>query len=93
MPVTVSGKIIDNGSGLVASSIEFAVTDEYRLVQPKGHLTLDGAGNYLFTILLDASRKGNDENGRRYTIRVTATDNAGNRGLKRGSVNVPHDQR
>jgi hypothetical protein len=93
LPVMVWGKITDTGSGLIAGSIEFAVTDEYHLVQPKGHLALDPAGNYLFTILLNASCRGNDEDGRWYSIRVTATDNAGNRGVKRGKVIVPHDKR
>jgi len=49
------------------------VHDEYRLVQPHGTIALDSAGNYSFTILLQASRNGNDDDGRRYTIRVTAT--------------------
>jgi hypothetical protein len=64
MPVRVSGKVIDLGSGLLAPSLEYAVTDEYHLVQPKGHITLDAAGNYVFQVLLHASRQGDDLNGR-----------------------------
>ncbi|HYK91307.1 MAG TPA: hypothetical protein VE398_21225, partial [Acidobacteriota bacterium] len=44
VPVTVWGRITDTGSGVVASSVEYAVTDEYRLVHPWGHMTLDSAG-------------------------------------------------
>jgi hypothetical protein len=90
VPVTISGTITDAGSGVNARSANFAVHDEYYLVQPHGKIALDPAGNYSFTILLQASRNGNDHDGRRYTIRVSAIDNAGNRGAKQTSVTVPH---
>jgi hypothetical protein len=93
VPVTVAGRITDIGSGLVADSVEYAVTDEYGLVQPRGHITLDLAGNYRFTIPLRASRDGNNMNGREYVIWVKARDNAGNRGTKSTVVRVPHDRR
>jgi virginiamycin B lyase len=90
VPVTVWGTITDPGSGLIARSVEYAVTDEYHLVQPKGHMTVDAAGNYLFTILLNASRNDDDRDGRRYTIRVSARDNAGNRQAKWQAIKVPY---
>jgi streptogramin lyase len=93
MLVIVSGRITDTGSGLVASSVEYAVSDEYRQVQPSGHMALDSVGNYSFTVLLRASREGSDTDGRRYYIRVSARDNAGNRGVKWSNVIVPHDRR
>jgi hypothetical protein len=92
VPVTLSGTITDSGSGVNASSAEYAVQDEYGEVQPFGKITLDPAGNYSFTILLRAGRRGNDLNGRQYTIRVSAKDNAGNRGVRWTRVTVPHDQ-
>ena len=91
--VTVSGTVTDIGSGVLASSVEYAVTDEYQLIQPRGHITLDPAGNYSFTLSLRASREGTDKNGRHYWIRVSARDNAGNRGVKWSVVDVPHDRR
>lgn len=93
VPVAVSGKAMDLGSGLLSSSLEYAVSDEYHVVQPAGHFTVDGAGNYRFTVLLRASRGGNDKDGRRYTILVSARDNAGNSAVKWASVVVPHDRR
>jgi len=93
VPVTILGTITDAASGVNASSAKFAVHDEYHLVQPHGKIALDPAGNYSFTILLQASRNGDDHDGRRYTIRVTAIDNAGNRGVKQTSVTVPHRRR
>jgi hypothetical protein len=88
-PVTVSGTITDTGSGVKAGSAEFTVRDEFHLVQPHGKIVLDSAGNYSFTILLRASRKRGDPDGRQYTIQVSAIDNAGNRGTKRTRVRVP----
>ena len=92
MPVTLSGTITDTGSGVNASTAEYAVQDEYGEVQPFGKVTLDSAGNYAFTILLRSGRRGNDRNGRQYTIRVSAKDNAGNRGVQWTQVTVPHNQ-
>jgi hypothetical protein len=93
VPVLVSGTIRDLGSGVLVNSVEYAVTDEYGKVQPAGHMALDSAGKYTFTVLLPASRLDNDNNGRRYMIRVSASDNAGNRGASWKVVTVPHDQR
>ena len=91
VPVTLSGTITDVGSGVNVSTAEYAVQDEYGEVQPFGKVTLDSAGNYSFTILLRSGRRGNDRNGRQYTIRVSAKDNAGNRGVQWAQVTVPHD--
>lgn len=91
--VTVSGSITDTGSGVLPSSVEYAVTDEYKVIQPTGHLTLDAAGNYAFTLSLRASREDFDLNGRVYMIRVSARDNVGNRGANWRAVVVPHDLR
>jgi hypothetical protein len=92
VPVTISGTITDMGSGIDPSKTAYAVTDEYGLIQPSGNITLDASGNYSFTISLQASRKGNDIDGRQYTITVSAKDNDGNQGSKSTVVTVPHDQ-
>jgi probable HAF family extracellular repeat protein len=87
--VAVSGAITDgaNGSGVQAST--YQVTDEYGQIQPSGSLTLVN-GEYAFSVALQASRRGNDRDGRRYTITVSATDQAGNRGDALTLVTVPH---
>jgi hypothetical protein len=95
VPVTVSGTMTDSepdGSGVNASSAAFVVADEYGQVQPSGSITLGADGSYAFTILLQASRKGNDQDGRHYVIIVSAKDNAGNLGASSTMVTVPHDQ-
>ena len=92
VPVTISGAMTDNLSGLNASTAAFAVTDEYGQVQPSGPVTVGNIGSYSFVINLQASRDGNDKDGRQYTIKVTAQDNAGNQGSASTVVTVPHDQ-
>ncbi len=93
VPVTVSGTIFDSGSGVNANSAAYSVNDEYGEVQPMGAITLGGpGGNYSFTVLLQASRRGSDLDGRRYTLTVRAKDNAGNGASKTSVVIVPHDQ-
>jgi hypothetical protein len=87
--VRVWGRIVDLGSGLTATSLQYAVKDEYQLVQPTGQFAVDATGNYQFTLLLPASRNGGDLDGRHYIIRVNARDNAGNLGANWGSVVVP----
>jgi virginiamycin B lyase len=90
VPVVVSGTIKDAGSGVLTGSVEYDVLDEYGKLQLTARIVLDAAGNYTFSILLQASRRGNDTDGRHYLIRVSAKDKAGNRGVKWASVIVPH---
>jgi hypothetical protein len=72
-----------------ASTAAYAVIDEYGLIQPNGPIQVAMDGSYAFTIKLQASRKGNDRDGRQYTITVSAQDNEGNQGSKSTVVTVP----
>jgi glycosidase len=90
--VTVSGTITDTLSGVDTSTAAFAVVDEYGNVNPNGLVTLGPGGNYTFTVSLQASRNGNDLDGRQYMITVSAKDLAGNLGSAATTVTVPHDQ-
>lgn len=91
VPVRVSGHVADNFAG-VASSVSYSVVDEYGRVQPTGTASVDGNGNYSFVVLLQASRLGQDRDGRQYLINVSARDQAGNLGTTTAVVTVPHDQ-
>ena len=96
VPVTVSGTMTDNepgGTGVNPNTAAYVVRDEYGLVQPAGAVTLSSNGSYSFTIQLQASRKGNDKDGRQYLITVSAEDYAGLKGSSTTHVIVPHDQR
>ena len=92
VPVKISGKITDAGSGVNVNSASYAVKDEYGKVQPHGAIVLGSGGAYFFSVSLQASRLGTDLNGRRYTVTIQAKDNAGNTGSNTIAVTVPHDR-
>ena len=92
VPVTIVATITDAGSGVDPHTTAYTVEDEYSSVEPSGSLTLGADGHYTATIPLQASRHGNDKDGRQYTITVRAEDLAGNEGSAATSVIVPHDQ-
>ena len=92
-PVTISGTIGDTGSGVDPTSAAYSVGDEYGDVQPKGAITLEAGGRYSVTVLLPASRRGNDSDGRHYIVTVSAKDHAGNNASSASVVTVPHDKR
>jgi hypothetical protein len=88
--VTVSGQVVDNESG--AASISWSVLDEYGTYQPSGAVAVSN-GPFSFPVPLLRERRGNDKNGRHYTIRLTAYDRAGNaRALATPLVVNVHDQ-
>jgi len=91
--VTVTGQITDVGSGVNPASAHFSVIDEYGEIQPSGSVTLDNSGKYSFEVVLQASRHGDDTDGRQYRIAVSAEDMAGNKGSASAVVVCPHDQR
>jgi hypothetical protein len=90
IPVTVTGSITDSGSGVNVSTAAFAVMDEYQAIQPTGPVSLQPNGSNTFTVQLQASRRGQDQDGRHYTIAVSAKDLAGNPGVGTAVVVVPH---
>lgn len=87
--VTVRGTISDTSR---LAGARFKVTDEYGLVQPAGPITVAANGTYSVTLSLVADRNGNDNDGRKYTIIIVATDQGGNEGSATTTVIVPHDQ-
>jgi hypothetical protein len=91
VPVTVSGTITDKDSNVDAITATYQVKDESGLIQPSGAVSVRLDGHYTFTIDLEASRKGNDPDGRQYTITVRAVDDEGNEGSATAIVTVPHD--
>ncbi len=92
--VTLSGALTDAGTGLGGAT--FRVLDEYGAVQPSID-PVDGDGQSLVefsrTVELEASRRGNDRDGRTYTIEAIVTDGACNATTLRTTVVVPHDRR
>jgi hypothetical protein len=89
--VMVSGRITDEDSDVETIRATYEVMDEYGLIHRSGAVSVRLDGHYTFTIDLEASRKGNDPDGRQYTITVRAVDDEGNEGSARAIVRVPHD--
>lgn len=91
--VTVTGQISDALSGVDFTSGEFTLIDEYGNLNNTGPITINGDGTYSFTVDLVAFRKKRDRNGRTYTIKVSANDEAGNTATQTVEVVVPHNRR
>lgn len=79
--VNLSGEILE--PNLKSSTI--SVEDEYGFVEPP-------INDLNQVIKLEAGRKGDDKDGRAYTIKVTAEDLAGNSSEKSMNITVPHDK-
>jgi hypothetical protein len=77
---------------LNASSVTYAVRDEYGQVQPAGAIVLKPDGTYSLTIKLQASRRGEDGDGRRYDVTVRAETDAGDAGSATRTVTVSHNR-
>ena len=84
--VNITGNITDENPYLT----KILVDDEYDLVEPT--VTIQNQNNINQTIKLKASRKGDDLDGRKYRIKILATDLAGNTSISTKEVVVPHDQ-
>ena len=93
VPIILRGTMTDTLSGVDPTTARFRVIDEYGAVQPAGLIALMPNGGYSFSVMLEASRRGQDKDGRRYEIIVTADDKRGNHASVSTVVTVPHDQR
>ena len=74
------------------NSVSFRIQDEYGRVQPSGSASVTG-GRFSITVLLEATRRGQDVDGRRYMLNVTARDLAANEASAIARVTVKHDNR
>ena len=92
--VTLSGTATDVGTGV--SWITFRVIDEYGEVEPE-IAVVGGAGAsslpWQRSLSLEASRRGEDRDGRTYRIEATVTDGACNSSVAVTTITVLHDQR
>ena len=92
--VTLSGQLTDVGAGV--DRVTFRVLDEYGTVEPSID-PVTGLGDMAVTFSrsfeLEASRRGDDQDGRQYTLEASVTDRACNVTTLRTTVIVPHDSR
>jgi hypothetical protein len=89
----ITGTINDELGEVNGDATAYRVVDEYGLVQPTGSVLVAPNGSYAFTIHLQASRRGEDQDGREYRIVVSAADKTGNAATASAIVRVPHDRR
>lgn len=90
--ITVYGKIILPENCTLLSS-QYSLIDEYGVYSASNSLNVDADGNFSLAIPVQASRNGSDEDGRLYTLMLTAQDEAGSSQSATISSLVPHDQR
>lgn len=92
--VTLTADLTDIGTGI--DSVSFRVLDEYGAVEPAIE-SLTGSGETALRVSrrleLEASRRGDDQDGRVYTIEAVVKDRACNVTTLRTTVTIEHDRR
>jgi uncharacterized lipoprotein YddW (UPF0748 family) len=90
--LSVEGTGADATSGL--ASVTYVVTDEYGAPLSIDPRALAGySAEWAEALTVEASRRGNDRDGRLYRVTATLTDQAGNTSTAAADIVVPHDQR
>ena len=90
--VIISGNGTDAVSG--PANVTYVVTDEYGMPLSIPLHTLSGTPvQWTDSLAVEASRRGNDLDGRLYRVVATITDLAGNTATASADIVVPHDQR
>ncbi len=90
--VSIEGTGADAVSGL--ASVTYVVTDEYGAPLSIDPRTLSGnSAAWAEVLTVEASRRGNDRDGRLYRVTATLTDRAGNITTAAADIVVPHDRR
>ncbi len=70
---------------------QYQLTDEYGELDTTGGLQIDGDGRFIVAVPMVASRKGNDKDGRLYTVKFTAENEAGVGESVETNIVVMHD--
>lgn len=90
--VSLAGEGADATSGL--ASVSYVVTDEYGTPLSIPARTLAGtSAEWVEALTVEASRRGDDRDGRLYRVTATVTDGAGHTATATADVVVPHDRR
>lgn len=90
--VSVAGSIA-NAQGCTLRSSEYRLHDEYGEINTVSGFAVDGDGRFAFSVPVEASRKGNDKDGRTYTVTVSASNEAGIASSAPIVSTVAHDNR
>lgn len=90
--VVFSGRV-DFGAGCEPMGAWYSVTDEYGELSRTADLQLGRDGSFTATVEVLASRKGDDKDGRTYTVQFSAANQAGKSGSEPVAITVSHDNR
>jgi hypothetical protein len=90
--VSLAGEGADATSGL--ASVSYVVTDEYGTSLSIPARSLAGtSAEWVEALTVEASRRGDDRDGRLYRVTATVTDSAGHTATATADIVVPHDRR
>ena len=92
IPVSLSGSIAASDCSLNLTSARYVVRDDYGQFQPQGSIAIRSDGTFVFDVQLPASRRGDDRDGRHYTITISAQTSGGATGSATTIVTVPHNR-
>lgn len=90
--ITIAGSITAPDDCAIVEAW-YTLSDEYGFFDATGALTAGANGSFSFNVPVQASRRGDDRDGRSYQITVYAVDEAGTGSSNPAIVTVRHDQR
>ncbi len=90
--VTLRGSVL-LPAGCALQEAAYRIEDEYGVYSASGLFTVAVDGSFTIVLPVEASRKGQDRDGREYAITVTVRNEAGTGSSGTMKVLVPHDQR
>jgi hypothetical protein len=89
--VTVSGTVtMPSGCSLISAN--YSIEDEYGTRSGTGEFTIGEGGEFSVPLPVEAWRKGQDKDGRHYTIQVFAENESGTASSVELEAIVPHDR-
>lgn len=87
----VAQGFVTNPIGCEMHTLYYDIVDEYGVYTGSGEIEFDADGNFEVPIPVEASRLGQDKDGRTYSITISAENDGGISTLGPFDVLVPHD--
>lgn len=87
----VAEGFVTNPIGCEMHILYYDIVDEYSVYTASGEILFDADGNFSVPIPVEASRLGQDKDGRHYSITISAENDGGISTLGPFDVLVPHD--
>jgi hypothetical protein len=90
--VAVVGRV-EAPAGCTVAKTSYTLRDEYGIFDAAGQITTAEDGSFSFSVPVQASRRGDDKDGRTYQVTVSAEDEVGKASSTPALIVVRHDQR